>query len=126
MFKQDSSFSVLYISDVARTQKFYAAIGADIKESAVDKVVVSFSGFDLHFILDTSEPFADYRYIAGKAGRGQGNIFYNEVDDINSYYEIVKAAGGKITAVIFTNKWGAREFLCEDPDGYKFAFYCMI
>lgn len=64
MFIPDSSFIVLYTSDVVKTHDFYQAIGATIKELASDKVVVSLGSLDLHFVLNTTEPQASYRYIA--------------------------------------------------------------
>lgn len=126
MYKNNSSFSVLYITDVSKTHEFYKAIGAEIKEFVDDKVVVKFGDFELHCILETTEPFDTYKYIAEKSGRGLGNIFYIEVENIEQAAKLVTGANGKVAAEIFENKWGGKEFLFEDLDGYKFAFYQML
>lgn len=123
MFKTDSSFNVLYTTNIQKTHDFYQKIGAEIKELETDKVVISLGSFDLHIILNTQEPNDLYRYIAEPKHYGQGVIFYIETDDINKAQEIIENAGGTIKVPIFNNHWGCQELLFEDPNGYKFAVY---
>lgn len=123
MFKSDSPFIVLYTTDVKMTHDFYYKIGAEITQLEEDKVVVSFAGYDFHFILNTSEPFKSYKYIAEQGKYGQGIIYYIESDDLDKDQDAVKQAGGKIVAPVFENMWGARECLFEDPSGFKFALW---
>ncbi|MEP7103929.1 MAG: VOC family protein [Candidatus Dojkabacteria bacterium] len=125
MYKPDSSFNVLYTSDVVSTYEFYKAIGATITQFENDKVVLSLGNFGMHFVLETKEPFEDYKYIAENHDRGMGIIFYIEVDDIEAYYQLIENSGGKIKARIFSNMWEAKELLFEDPNGYKIALYQM-
>jgi len=40
---------------------FYTAIGAEIKQSEVDKDFICIGGFNLHFILTETEPFEEYK-----------------------------------------------------------------
>ena len=123
MFKTDASFIVLYTADVLAVRDFYLKLGISIQEFAADKVVVEFGSFGLHYILNTTEPFEEYRYIASPGKYGQGVIFYIEVADIYKAKAAVIAAGGTVKADIFENKWGCKELLFEDPDGYKFSLY---
>ncbi len=123
MFKRDQSFIVLYTKDVDATNNFYTALGGEIKEKADDKVVVGFGGFDLHFILASSEQVAEYKYIADAEHYGAGVIFYIETDDIAAAYAAVATAGGATKSEIYDNHWGSKEFLFEDNNGFKFAVY---
>lgn len=126
MFKQESSFNVLYTTDVVKTHDFYQKLGLEIKQFETDKVVVSFGSFDLHFILNTTEPFEAYKYIAEPPHYGQGVIFYVETDDIREDQKLISSIGGTIKAEVFKNHWEYEELLFEDPNGYKFALYQEI
>lgn len=74
MFKSENSFNVLYTTDISKTHQFYKNLNLKIIQLEKDKVVVSFGSFDLHFILDTTEPFEEYRHITSEP-HGQGVIF---------------------------------------------------
>ena len=123
MFKQNSTFNVLYTTDVVATHNFYQKLGLEIKQFEADKVVVSFGSFELHFILNTDEPFQAYEYIAKPSQYGQGVIFYIETDSIQEDQKLIASIGGTIKAEIFKNHWEYQELLFEDPNGYKFALY---
>lgn len=123
MFKPEGSFNVLYTTDVEKTAHFFEKLGVTIKQHKTDKVVVGFGSFDLHYILDTTEPFEEYKYIALSEQYGQGVIFYIETNDIEQVAERIPDAGGTLKSPIFDNKWNCRELLAEDPNGYNFAFY---
>jgi len=126
MFKPNSSFLVLYTDNISATHDFYKAIGAEIKQLEEDKVVVKIDGHEMHFILDSTEPFEEYKYIAKKNDYGNGTIFYVEVDNIDEFYKLVESSNGSLKSKIFENKWGAKELLFEDPNGYKLAVYQMM
>lgn len=123
MFISESSFNVLYTTDVVKTHDFYKKLDLAIKQFEDDKVVVSFGSFDLHFILNTTEPFESYKYIAEPKHFGQGVIFYIETDTIREDQELISSIGGIVKAEVFQNHWGYEELLFEDPNGYKFALY---
>jgi catechol 2,3-dioxygenase-like lactoylglutathione lyase family enzyme len=111
---------------VNKTHDFYQKLGLEIQQFETDKVVVSFGSFDLHFILNTSEPTEKYRYIAEPTDYGKGAIFYIETDSIEEDQRVIASIGGTIKAEVFKNHWGYDELLFEDPNGYKFALYQEI
>ena len=123
MFASEDSFNVLYTTDIPRTQSFFEQLNVPIKESSNEKVVVTLGSFELHYVLNTSEPFKEYEYIATPNGYGQGVIFYIETTDLQKISEQIPQAGGALKSPIFKNKWDCNELLAEDPNGYKFAFY---
>lgn len=122
MFKNDSSFNVLYTTDVHKTYQFFKGLGSTIRQYEEDKVVVSFGTFDLHYILDVTEPAAAYQYIT-KAPLGQGIIFYLETTQIQEASKLIVSSGGTVKTSVFENHWGYQELLFEDPNGYKFALF---
>lgn len=123
LMKSENPFLVLYTTSVENTEYFFRTLGISFSEVTIDKVVVTIGGFELHYILNTSEPFSDYHYIANPIGYGQGIIFYIETSDLIQIKKQIKDAGGTIVSDIFENKWNCLELLIEDPNGYKFAFY---
>lgn len=124
-FIPKSTFNVLYIKDVNTTHDFYKSIDAEIIKKEDDKVVVHLGEFSLHFILQTTEPFEEYQFATSENNRGMGNLFYIEVDNLEEAYELAKNSTGKVKSEIKDNLWGGKEFLVEDPDGYKVVFYKM-
>jgi hypothetical protein len=59
-----------------------------------------------------------------------GVLFYNEVENIDEAYMAAQNAvnvnsNAKIHCRIKDNLWNGREFLLEDPDGYKLVFYVL-
>lgn len=123
MFKNYSSFIVLYTTSIENTHNFFEKIGIEIKQHESDKVVVSFGSHELHYILNTTEPFNSYKYIAVPEKFGQGIIFYIQTVDIYKAANLIEQSGGMIKAPVFKNHWNAKELLFEDPNGYKFALY---
>jgi uncharacterized glyoxalase superfamily protein PhnB len=48
------------------------------------------------------------------------------VDNVDAYYETIKAKGANILSPPQDMEWGIREMLVEDPDGHKIRFGCGI
>ena len=44
------------------------------------------------------------------------------VDNVDEYYEIIKARGAKILSPPGDKEWFMREMLVEDPDGHIIRF----
>lgn len=126
MFITGSTFNVFYSDNLQITKDFYTLIGAEIKKIESDKIVVGVGEFDIHIVLSSTEPSNDYKFMAESTQKGGSAIFYIEVESINDLFIKIRSSKGKIKSEIYNNHWGAAEFLCEDPDGYKFAFYQTI
>ena len=47
---------------------------------------------------------------------------YLEIDDINSFYDSVRAKGAKISKTICDEPWGMREFGVVTVDGHRIMF----
>jgi GNAT superfamily N-acetyltransferase/catechol 2,3-dioxygenase-like lactoylglutathione lyase family enzyme len=71
----------------------------------------------------------------GGVGKDKAAIFFCEqgqgnpgtwisvlVDDVDQFYETIKAKGAKILSAPETMPWNVREMLVEDPDGHKIRF----
>jgi Uncharacterized protein conserved in bacteria len=64
---------------------------------------------------------------AAAAELGDHSYFaYLEVDEINSYYDSVRAKGAKICKAIRDEPWGMREFGLVTADGHRIMFASRI
>jgi len=75
-------------------------------------------GVDSDFHKANNEAFA-------KAAGG-GLVVYVQVDDIDAYHEAVKKRGGKPACDPKNEFYGLRNFMIQDLDGYRLAFYSPI
>ena len=88
-------------------------------------MVIDLNGYELHYVLESTEPFEEYFFATNKNNRGMGSLIYFNTDDINELHsEATKLSPNKITNVK-ENLWEGREFLFSDPDGYLFVAYKM-
>lgn len=126
MFNKNSSFIVVYIKDVANTADFYKVIGAKITQQQADKVVVKLGDHEIHFVQETTEPFAEYQYATKPEGRGQGILFYVETDEIDALHKKLTESKQPVKSPVKENMWQGKEFLVEDPDGIKIVVYQML
>ncbi len=131
MVLNDYPFTVHYISDVETTYQFYKLLGAEVLEKAADKVTVNLGGHEIHFVLDSTEPFPEYQYITSSENRGHGVLFYVHVRNISEMFAHISDLeftnsdfkSYKIVTPVKPNHWNCKEFLVEDPDGYKLVFW---
>lgn len=123
MIAKIGAFLVLYAKDVQATHNFYTSIGATITQKTEDKVVVELGGYDLHFVLESTEPFGEYQPLTDPFGRGQGVLMYAEVENAESMHQQLVAKGIKPKTQVKLNHWGSKEFWVQDPDGYNLVFY---
>jgi uncharacterized glyoxalase superfamily protein PhnB len=108
----ESVVPILYSADVVRSITYYIEqLAFDEKWTWDDPTTfggVSKDGVRLFFCL-----------------QHQGNpgtwVAIN-VDDVDEYYEIIKARGAKILSPPQDKEWFMREMLVEDPDGHIIRF----
>lgn len=107
-----SVIPILYASDVNASIRYFTEVLGFSGSWTWDEAP-SFGGVDK----------GDVRLFFCKDGQGQpGTWLAINVDDIDAYYEWVKARGAKILQAPQTYEWGLREMLVETPDGHKIRF----
>lgn len=119
--------------DILRT-RFVIAVHDLQKSSAFYRDIL---GFEIHSVPDPGFLL----YIAGGctiwAGRcpdalppselGDHSYFaYLELNEINSFYDSVRAKGAKICKTICDEPWGMREFGLVTADGHRIMFASRI
>ncbi len=118
-------FSVFYCESVENTYSFWKSLDFNILNKEEDKIVVGFSDFEIHYILDSTEPFKEYQFATRKEGRGNGVLIYFEIGQIEEFKNKVGKLKTEVITDIKENHWGGREFMFSDPDGFLFVAYSM-
>jgi GNAT superfamily N-acetyltransferase/catechol 2,3-dioxygenase-like lactoylglutathione lyase family enzyme len=106
------SVPILYSEDVKRSIQYYTEVLGFDKKWEWDEPA-TFGGVS----KDSIEIFF--------CEKGQGNPgtwLSIMIDNLDEYYEYVKANGAKIRSAPENMEWGLREMLIEDPDGHMLRF----
>jgi catechol 2,3-dioxygenase-like lactoylglutathione lyase family enzyme len=121
------------VSTVLRT-RFVIAVHDLGKSAAFYRDVL---GFEIHIIPDPGFLFytkGDCTIFAGlcpgslpPAELGDHSYFaYLEVDEIESFYDLVQSKGASITKTLRDEPWGMREFGVATADGHRIMFASRI
>ncbi|PWW04753.1 hypothetical protein DFQ01_10634 [Paenibacillus cellulosilyticus] len=114
----ENSLTVLLVSDLARSQAYYAeALGCDVNEFWAIR-----DDFGLGFKLIQAEAMEDVR-----PNRNQCNTYayVRTHDELELLFEELQSSGAVIAAEPFVTEfdWGTwKEFSVKDPDGYVIGF----
>ncbi|MES2373317.1 MAG: glyoxalase superfamily protein [Bacteroidota bacterium] len=103
---------ILYSSDIEKSIRYY-----------VDQLA-----FDGKWMWDEPPTFGgvnmgDIHIFFCKDGQGNpGTWIAIKVDNVDEYYELIKARGAKIVDPPTDHEWFLREMLVQDPDGHMIRF----
>jgi predicted enzyme related to lactoylglutathione lyase len=122
MFTDNSSFIVLYTDSLENTREFYDKLKIRLIEEEENKLVYRIGDYELHFILSSSEVFENYKYVSNNP-LGQGILMYIGSSELEKTFDVIQSSKPNNMTPIAANHWESREFLFEDPNGYKFAVY---
>jgi catechol 2,3-dioxygenase-like lactoylglutathione lyase family enzyme len=110
--KFDGLIPVLYSDDVLRSISYYTEV----------------LGFEEHWTWDEPATFGGVqsecvRLFFCKGGQGHpGTWICINIENVDEYYETIKAKGAKIISSPGNKEWFMREMLVQDPDGHIIRF----
>lgn len=112
---------VLWVQENKLSEKFYKKLGFEVVQSDDDHSLVSLTGFALNLVsMRDEKPFTNDSMSGDK---GRGVYIYIRVDDVDLACQELLAKGIKLHTQPKDWRWGNREFIIKDPDGYKLCFY---
>jgi uncharacterized glyoxalase superfamily protein PhnB len=110
--KPESLVPVLYCEDVRRSVAYYKDVLGFPKSWEWDEDP-SFGGVD----------WGEVRIFFCKQGQGSpGTWLCINLDNVDEYYEMIKARGANIISPPDDKPWFMREMLVQDPDGHIIRF----
>ena len=109
LMKFDKAIPILYSSNVAASIAYYTGV-LEFEEKWGWEDPPTFGGVS----KDCVEIFFCER---GQGSPGTWLSLF--VDDVDEYYDKIKAKGAKILSPPESMEWNVREMLVEDPDGHR-------
>ena len=115
---------VTLVSDLDKSIEFYTSLGFNFRKQIPGVSAHAYlNWFWIELLLKdkvVTEAFKDDLEIAPK---GAGQYVHISVDNIDEFHEELVAKGMKPLSQPEDFPWGHREFVLEDPDGYKLVFF---
>lgn len=112
---------VIAVHDLARSAAFYRdVLGFEVRE-------IGDPGWRFLLKDDCFIMAGECRDAMSPGDLGDHSYFaYLEVDDIDRYYEAVRARNATVTKTLRDEPWGMREFGIRTIDGHRIMFGCPI
>lgn len=102
---------VYQVEDIARTAKFYEALGFRMGAQTEESLTVYINWFWLTFRLSKEKIATSSQTVCMKVANAQ------------EYYEAVVERGLRPDSKPQLKPWGNKEFTIKDPDGYTLTFF---
>ena len=112
---------LLWTQENKLSEKFYKKLGFDVVRSDDDISIVSLEGFRITIINMRDEDMFARDALGGEKGRGM--YIYISVDDVDAMHKELTQKGIEPITQPKDWRWGNREFIVKDPDGYKLCFW---
>jgi catechol 2,3-dioxygenase-like lactoylglutathione lyase family enzyme len=102
----------LHVTDMARSFRFYDALGFELRYGGADAAFTSFS---------IGRSFLNLQLVTDPPGVAWGRTILH-VDDVDAQHDRCVAAGHTPEAPPADAPWGERYFHIRDPDGHELSF----
>lgn len=113
---------VMWVQDASLSVKFYKKLGFTVVRSTEQSASVRLDQFEL--VLVTMRDEEEFNEDALSSVKGKGVYIYVHVDEnVDSFYHKLIQNGVTPRTEPRDWPWGNREFIVEDPDGYKLCYY---
>lgn len=115
---------LLWTQENQLSEKFYKKLGFDVISSDDEVSVVGLQGFQITLVNMRDEAMFTNDSLAGEKGKGM--YIYVAADDVDNMYDQLVRKGIQPATKPKDWRWGNREFIIKDPDGYKLCFWQKI
>jgi catechol 2,3-dioxygenase-like lactoylglutathione lyase family enzyme len=120
---------VCFVRDLDRSVEFYKGLGFIFKEQTSDYAKAYLNWFWIELVpFDKAEEslFKKVNEAEDAEKKGAGLFLHVSVDDVDEFYQGLLDKGFKPSSKPKDFRWGRREFVIRDPDGYKLVFFQKI
>ena len=111
------------VKNLARTAKFYEALGFEIRKREAEHITAYSNWFWIDFRLIARESRPEFKKAAQGSGKPAGPFLHLSVDDVDAFHKELRARGLKPAGEPQDRPWGDREFILRDPDGYNLVIF---
>lgn len=82
--------------------------------------------FWIEFLLEDKVVTEAFKEDIGILRKGAGQYIHINVDNVDEFYQGIKAKGLEPTGEPQDFPWGHRAFVLQDPEGYKLVFFSKV
>jgi predicted enzyme related to lactoylglutathione lyase len=112
-----------YVRNLKKIAEFYEALGFQFKTREQDRVSVYLNWFWIDFLPIGKSEGSGFRKESDLDDKSAGLFLYISVDNVDDSYKSLLSKGLKPAGEPQNTSRGNREFLINDPDGYKLVFF---
>lgn len=118
---------IFLVSDLDKSIEFYKALGFEFKKQNPGISAHAYlNWFWIELLLKDKVVTEEFKTDVVSEQKGRGIYPHINVDDVDAFYEGVIMRGLKPLHEPADFPWGHREFVLDDPDGYKLVFFTKI
>lgn len=112
---------LFWVQENKLSAKFYKKLGFDVVRSDDEHSVVALHEFEIVLVNMRDEDEFAKDSMPGNKGRGM--YVYIKVSSVDAKYKELIGLGLTPATEPRDWRWGNREFILKDPDGYKLCFW---
>jgi len=118
---------ICLVKDLETSVAFYETLGFVLKKRVPDiAATVHLNSFWIEFLLEDRVVTEALKSDVPISSKGAGQYIHINVEDVDEFYEDVIAKGLRPLSRPQDFPWGHREFVVQDPSGYKLVLYTRI
>lgn len=118
---------IFLVNDLDRSIEFYKTLGFEFKKQNPGISAHAYlNWFWIELLLKDKVVTEEFKADAVNDQKGRGQYLHINVGDVDTFYKDVIVRGLKPSNQPADFPWGHREFVLDDPDGYKLVFFTKI
>ncbi|HMS49999.1 MAG TPA: VOC family protein [Candidatus Saccharibacteria bacterium] len=115
---------IFLVSDLDRSIEFYKTLGFEFKKQNPGISAHAYlNWFWIELLPKDKVVTEEFKADAVNDQKGRGQYLHINVGDVDTFYKDVIVRGLKPSNQPADFPWGHREFVLDDPDGYKLVFF---
>lgn len=115
---------ICLVKDLEQVKQFYETLGFEFKQQMPGVYTTAYlNWFWIEFLLEDKVVTESFKEDIAVSPKGAGQYIHINVEDVDEFYHGVKAKGLEPSSPPQDFPWGRREFVLQDPEGYKLIFF---
>lgn len=118
---------ICLVKELEPSIAFYEALGFEFKKQVPGVAATAYlNWFWIEFLLQDKVVTEEYKEDVKVSPKGAGQYIHINVEDVDTFYEMVLEKGLHPSSLPQDFPWGHREFVLKDPSGYKLVFFSKL
>jgi predicted lactoylglutathione lyase len=115
---------ICLVKDLEKSAEFYEALGFEFKKSIPSVSMTAYlNWFWVELLSEDKIVTKEFKEDVKATKKGAGQYIHISVENVDDYYKKLLIKGLKPLGEPQDYPWGRREFVIQDPDGYKLVFF---